>query len=97
MMVTPHSHLRKVGKKVVWRNLGKQDSAGWKEGGHADYEGMVLLGQQDVAPCVQVFEWGLCTKGLRMVAGFWAGIPVEITQEAGLILRCRRAAIGSPF
>ena len=67
MMVTPHSHLRKVGKKVVWRNLGKEDSEGRKEGGHADYGGMVLLGQQDVAPCVQAFEWGLCTKGLRMV------------------------------
>ena len=38
-------------------------------------------------------EWGLGTKGLRLVAAFWVGIPVEVTQEAG----SRRAAIGTPF
>jgi len=39
----------------------------------------------------------LTTRGLRMMAAFWAGIPVEVTQEAGVVPRCRRAAIGTPF
>ena len=29
--------------------------------------------------------WGMGTRGLRMVATFWAGISVEVTQEAGVI------------
>jgi len=32
-----------------------------------------------------------------MVAAFWAGIPVEVTQEAGIFPRCRRAAIRTLF
>ena len=32
-----------------------------------------------------------------MVAAFWVGIPVEVTQEAGVIPRCRRAVVGTPF
>ena len=35
--------------------------------------------QQHVAPCVKGVEWGLGTSGSRMVAAFWAGIPVERT------------------
>ena len=46
--------------------------------------------------CIGV-EWGLGTRGLRMVAAFWAGIPIEITQKAGVILRCRRGVIGTPL
>ena len=30
-------------------------------------------------------------------AAFWAGIPVEVTQEAGVVPRYRRAKIGTPF
>ena len=41
--------------------------------------------------------WGLGMRGLSMVAAFWAGIPVEVTQEADVVLRCRRAVIGTPF
>ena len=37
------------------------------------------------------------TTGLGMTAAFWAGIPVEVTQEADVFPRCRRAAIGKPF
>ena len=39
--------------------------------------GMVQPSQQHVAPCVKGFEWGLDTRGLRIVAAFWvwAGIP----------------------
>ena len=67
-----------------------------EEEGNADYEGMVQPGQQHVAPCIKGFECGLDTRCLRMVAAFWVGIPVEVTQdqEAGLVPRCRRAAIG---
>ena len=52
------------------------------EAGNADYGGMVQPSQQHVAPCVKGVEWGLDTIGLRIVAAFWAGIPVEVTQEA---------------
>ena len=41
---------------------------------NADYRGMVQPSQQHVAPCVKGVEWGLGTKGLRMVAAFWAYI-----------------------
>ena len=33
-------------------------------------------------------------EGLRMVAVFWAGTPVEVTQNVGVVSRCRRTAIG---
>ena len=42
-------------------------------------------------------DWGLGTRSLRMVAAFWAGNPVYVTQEAGVVPRCRRAAIELPF
>ena len=42
-------------------------------------------------------EIGQDTRGLRMVAEFWAGIPVEVTQETDIVPRYRRAAIGSHF
>ena len=29
-------------------------------------------------------------RGLRMEAAFWAGIPVVVTQEAGIVPRCHR-------
>ena len=40
---------------------------------------------------------GLGMRGLRMVAAFWPRIPVEVTQEAGVVPRCRRAVIGTPI
>ena len=70
---------------------------GGREGGKADYMGMVQPSQQHVVPCVKVIESGLGTRGLRMLAAFWAGIPVEVTQEAGVVPRCRYAAIETPF
>ena len=50
----------------------------WKEKeGYTDYEGMVQPSQQHVSPCVKKgVEWELGTRGLRMVAAFWVGIPV---------------------
>ena len=53
--------------------------------------------QQHVAPCVKGVEWGLGRRGLRMMAACWDGIPVEVTQEASVVPRFRRAAIGTPF
>jgi len=58
---------------------------------------MVKPSQQHVTPCVKGIEWRLGTRGLRRLAAFWAGIPVEVTQEAGVVPRCRNAAIGTPF
>ena len=60
---------------------------------------MVQPSQQHVAPCIRGVECGrgLGRRGLRMVAAFWAGIPVEVTQEAGVVPRRKRAAIGTPF
>ena len=31
------------------------------------------------ATFVKGVEWGLDTRGLRMVVAFWTGIPVEVT------------------
>ena len=58
---------------------------------------MVQPSQQYVAPCVKWVEWGLGTRVLRMVAAFWPGIRVKVTQEAGVVPRIRRAAIGTLF
>ena len=46
--------------------------------GNTDYGGMVKPSQQHVAPCVKGVEWGLSTRGLRIEAGFRAGISVSI-------------------
>ena len=85
-MIPPNSQARKGMKKM-----------GEVKGENADYEGMMKPSQQHVAPCVKMVEWGLGTRGLRMLAAFWAGIPVEVIEEAGVVPRCRRAAIGTPF
>ena len=52
---------------------------------NSDYGRMVQLSQQHVAPCVRGVERGFGTRGLRMVAAFWADIPVENTQDAGIV------------
>ena len=59
--------------------------------------GMVQTSQQHVSPIVKGVVWGLGARGLKMVAAFWAGIPVEVTQEAAVDPRCRRVAIGTPL
>ena len=41
-----------------------------EEEGNAEYGVMVQPSQQYVAPCVKGVEWGLGTRGLRMVAAF---------------------------
>ena len=49
--------------------------------GNADYGGLVQPSQQYFVPCVKGIEWRLSTRCLRTLAVFWAGIPVEITQD----------------
>ena len=48
-----------------------------KDEGNADYGGMVQPSQQHVASCVKGVEWKLGTRGLRIVAAVWAGIPIS--------------------
>ena len=55
--------------------------------GNADYGGMVQPSQQYVAPGVEVVEWGFGTEGLRMLAAFSAGIPLEVTRKARVVPR----------
>ena len=78
MMIAPNSRARKGGDGEVWRNLRGG-------GGDVDYGEMVQPSQQYVAPYLKGVEWGLGPIGLRMVATFWAGIPVEVIQEAGIV------------
>ena len=56
---------------------------------------MVQPSQQDVATFVKGVEWELGTRGLRIVSAFWPSVPVEVTNEDGLVPRCRLAAIGT--
>ena len=58
-----------------------------EEEGNADYKGMVQSSQQHVALCVKGVKWGIGTRGLRIVAAFWAIIPVEARQEVGVVPR----------
>ena len=43
--------------------------------GKSDYGGMVQPSQQHVALCLKEVESRLGTRGFRIVAAFWAGIP----------------------
>ena len=51
--------------------------------GNAAYWEIVQPSHQHVAPCVEEVDWGLDTRGLRIVAAFWAGIPVSILDCTG--------------
>ena len=61
MMITPNCRGEVEGK--YGRITGKEE-------GNADYRGMVQPSQKHVAPCVKGIEWGLGTRGLRIVAVF---------------------------
>ena len=90
MMIAHNSRARKEGEE---RREVKGEYGGiWvEEAGNADYGDMMQPSQQHVAPCVKGVGWGLDTRGLRMMAAFWAGIRVEVKQEDGVVPRCRRA------
>ena len=45
--------------------------------------GTVQLSQQRVAPCVKWVEYGLGTRGLRIVAEFWTSILVSSALTVG--------------
>jgi len=49
------------------------------------YIGAPCVKVTHIAPCVKVVEWGLGTRRLRILAAFWAGILVEVTQEASVV------------
>ena len=57
----------------------------------------VQRSQQHVVRCIKVVEWGLGSRGLRMVAAFWVAITVKVTQEASVVprlwTRCHRDII----
>ena len=50
-----------------------------KEEGNAHYGGMVqpVGNMLHHVSCLTRVEWGLNKRGLRIVAAFWAGIPVS--------------------
>ena len=96
MMIASNSRASKGGKERTEVKTKYGTIWGEKEG-NADYGVMVKPSQQHIAPRVKEVEWGLGTIGLRMLAGFSAGIPVEVAQEARLVPRCRRTAIERPF
>ena len=89
-MIASNSLTPKVGKQR-WEVKGTMKEFEGRR------RGMIQPSQQHVAPCVEGIEWGLGTRGLRIVAAFWAGIHVEFTKEAGVVARCRRAAIRTSF
>ena len=43
--------------------------------------------QKHVALSVKMVEWRFGMRGLRILAAFWVGIPVEVKQEAGVVPR----------
>ena len=73
LLIDPNSRTRKGEKKRVevkgeyGRILGAEER-------NADNGGMVPPSQQHVVSCVKEDEWGSGTRGLRIVAAFWAGI-----------------------
>ena len=75
MIIAPNSraHEGKERGEVNWEYGGVCG----EEEGKADYGGMVQPSQQHVAPCVKVVERGFGTRGLRMLAGFWAGLSIH--------------------
>ena len=88
MIIAPNyrAHRGKEERGEV-KGLGIYARVCGEEEGNADYGGRVQPSQQHVVPCVKVVEWGFGTRGLRMLAAFWAGIPVEDTQDAGVVPR----------
>ena len=85
MIIAPNSRAHK-GKNERGEVKGEYGGVcGEEEEGNADYGGMVQPSQQHVAPCVKVVEWGIGTRGLRMLAALWAGIPVKDTHDTGVV------------
>ena len=79
-MIASNSRVRKGGKEK-----GECRRTSGEEEWNADHKVMVQPSQQHAAPCVKVVEWGLGTRSLGMLAAFWVGILVEVTQEASVV------------
>ena len=75
MIIAPNSRARK-GENERGEVKGEYRGICGEEEGNADYGG-----------CVKVVDWGFGTRGLRMLAAFWAGIPAEDTQDTGIVPR----------
>ena len=59
------------------RGEGEREKGAGEGGNMEEFEGrrgMVQPNEQHVAPCVKEVEWGLGTRGLRIVGAFSAGI-----------------------
>ena len=78
MIIAPNSRAHKV-KNKRGELKGEYGRVCGEEEGNADYGGMAQPSQQHVEPCVKAVESRLGTTGLRIVAAFWAGIPVQVT------------------
>ena len=78
MIIVPNSRAHK-GKRERGEVKVEYEGVWGEEEGNVDYGAMVQPIQQHVAPCVRVVEWGL--------AAFWAGIPIEDTQNASVVPR----------
>ena len=78
MLIAPNSRAPKEEKKsgVV---KGEYGGIWGEEEGDADYGGMMQPNQKHVAPRVKLVMWGFDTRGLGMLAAFWAGILLEVT------------------
>ena len=96
MMIAPNSRARKGEKERREVKKGSMEEfEGMQEQGNAENGGMVQPSQQHVAPSVKEVEWRLGTRCLRLLAAFWVRIPLKVTQMAGVVPRCIRAAIGT--
>ena len=85
MRITAPKYSEHKGKKEKGEVKGEYGGVYGEEERNADYGGMIEPSQQRVAPCVKEVAWGFCTRDLRMLAAFWAGIPVDNTQDAGVV------------
>ena len=69
-------------------HVRKRRKWGWWRGSMEEFEGR----RKGMCECVE-----LGFRGLKILVALWAGIPVGVTQEAGVVPHCWRAAIGTPF
>ena len=84
MMIALISRTHK-GEKERGEVNGEYGGIQGKEKGDADYGWMVQPSQQHVAPCVKGLSED-CAREVWVLV-FRAGIPVEVAQEAGYVLR----------
>ena len=62
---------------------GAYGGMGWEEEGDADYGEWCNPVSNMSHHMKKGVKWGLGTRGLRIVAAFWTGIPVKVHRRAG--------------